>query len=415
MSKLVLLILSLVLIILIAGCTQQPTGNNIVASSNEQQTVQQPKTDVGTTITKDDISVKLDDAYIDIDDGKLRMGAQIHAKENAFNRHLEYTNAASFICEIYEPQSGKFFISPQMIFDFGQKEWDYLCAFFSTDSEFDNFLKNIKSPIFIIYSTQIVEVRSLMDKNRDIESIKSLPETYVFEFQPDVSSLPSIGNKPSESNPVIPEEVVNKTVEPIETNKTVALWHFDEGAGGIANDSSGYGNTGWLRGDPTWKSGNDCKFGNCLQFDGSDDCLSVDYSPIFDITEKITLESWIYRESYDNGSIICKNGPYALRIMNNKVEGDVYAGNPIVWSEASGNTPLQLNTWYHVAMTYDGSNIKIYVNGQLDGSLPNNGLMASSGGMFIIGSGEPGCNQPFKGIMDEVIVSNYTKEFFNIT
>jgi hypothetical protein len=190
--KLILVILILS-IILISGCTQQPTGNSIVASSNgqettpQQQTTSQPQVKtygVGDTITKDDMSVKLLDANIDAGNGKLSVNAQIHAKKNAVK---EYTNAASFMCGIYEPQSGKIFTAPQMITDFGDTEWDYMCVFYSADNEFDNFIKSLSNPIFIVYSRQIGEVRSLMDKDASIESVKSVPETYVFEYQPDTS------------------------------------------------------------------------------------------------------------------------------------------------------------------------------------------------------------------------------------
>ncbi len=389
-----LLLLGLIATVLIAGCTQ-PTGQAVPES--QQQTIPQVKTyGVGDTITKDDISIKLVDINIDIDkDGKISMDAQIHAKENTYNRHLEYTNAASFLCEIYDPKTKKRFPSPQMIIDFGQTEWDYLCVFFTTDDEFDNFIKDVDYPIYIIYSTH--KTRDLIEEGSGIEPIKSLTETYVFSYQPDVSSLP-----------------ITQSIEPSEPSvdeNIMALWHFDEGSGTTVRDSSSYGNDGALYGNPTWKSGIDCKFGNCLQFDGINDYI---YVGRIDITESITLEAWVYRKSNDNGTIICKNGPYELSIADNKVKGGVYAGSPPSWTKVYGKTILQLDIWYHLAMTYDGSNVKVYVNGQLDDSTPKNGLMPSVSQPVMLGYGEYGCDNHFNGIMDEVIISSFSKESFNV-
>ena len=46
----------------------------------------------------------------------------------------------------------------------------------------------------------------------------------------------------------------------------VGYWNFDEGAGTVAVDSSGYGNDGTLNGDPQWVPG---QLGSALDFDGS--------------------------------------------------------------------------------------------------------------------------------------------------
>ena len=48
----------------------------------------------------------------------------------------------------------------------------------------------------------------------------------------------------------------------------VGWWKLNEGAGGAANDSSGYGNNGTLVGGPIWAAG---QIGGGLEFDGTDD------------------------------------------------------------------------------------------------------------------------------------------------
>src|SRR4029078_6505087 len=43
-----------------------------------------------------------------------------------------------------------------------------------------------------------------------------------------------------------------------------------------------------------------------------------------------------------------------------------------------GTTSVQKNVWYHVAGTYDGSNLKIYVNGVMEGTVAHTGMIPSA-------------------------------------
>ena len=72
---------------------------------------------------------------------------------------------------------------------------------------------------------------------------------------------------------------------------TVGYWHFDEGSGTIAYDSSGQGNNGTIYG-ATWTSG---KVGGALEFDGKDDYVEVPDNPSLDTgsDEDVTIEVWV--------------------------------------------------------------------------------------------------------------------------
>ncbi|MCC2545398.1 PKD domain-containing protein [Hymenobacter sp. BT175] len=65
-------------------------------------------------------------------------------------------------------------------------------------------------------------------------------------------------------------------------------------------------------------------------------------------------------------------------------------------------TSLSANTWYHVAATYDGSAMKLYVNGQLDATLSVSGNAAASG-VFTFGRNYDG-NRMLSGSLDELRV-----------
>lgn len=123
---------------------------------------------------------------------------------------------------------------------------------------------------------------------------------------------------------------------------------------------------------------------NSLYFDGSTyAALSNDND--LNATEKITVEAWIKPTQWglnsSNGSIVCKHGwtlgeeGFVLRAGGNgelsfNIAGlddhGVYSG----WQEVVSNPgAIPLNTWTHVAGTYDGKKLRIYINGSQAGIL----------------------------------------------
>src|SRR3989344_2753644 len=190
-------------------------------------------------------------------------------------------------------------------------------------------------------------------------------------------------------------------------DNTLALWHFNEGEGNTAYDETNNENDGTITG-ATWTEG---KYGNGLVFDGNNDLISVPYQRVL-IPEHLTLEAWVKKSSNARGSVISKNGPYYLGFINedNKIRGAVYINN-VGWVEVDGETELELDTWYHIAMTYDGENVKVYVNGVEDGTTERTGNILITGQALYIGWGEPGVNFYFNGTIDEVRISNIARDY----
>ncbi|HSV98843.1 MAG TPA: hypothetical protein VLI39_01625 [Sedimentisphaerales bacterium] len=70
----------------------------------------------------------------------------------------------------------------------------------------------------------------------------------------------------------------------------IAHWAFDEESGNVAVDSSGNGNDGAIRGNPQWATG---MVGGALDFDGNGDFIDCGNSPIFNVTDALTLGVWV--------------------------------------------------------------------------------------------------------------------------
>lgn len=188
-------------------------------------------------------------------------------------------------------------------------------------------------------------------------------------------------------------------------SNTVALWNLDEGSGISVIDATGNGNDGTLIGGATWTT--DSVSGFALEFDGVDDYVQITKTSSLDVINEVTLESSVKRTSNTDGMIFSRNGPYYLAVRNNVISGGVFAGS--WWEELSGVTPLEQDVWYNLKLTYDGENLNLYVNDVLDASVPKTGQMIPWSQKGYIGYGEPGQNQFFTGIIDEVRISNIAR------
>jgi hypothetical protein len=180
-----------------------------------------------------------------------------------------------------------------------------------------------------------------------------------------------------------------------------ALWHFDEKAGLVSLDSSGNGNTGVLM-DATFDS-HERKYGaSSLRLIGDGYVLvndSVSLRPV-----NLTVEAWVKTTS--DGFVVANSGPglnigYELALTEGKVHFIV--GNGPVHGGKVGGTPVADGRWHHIAGTYDGAFIRVYVDGAMDGSLAYTGGVGYAGDALYIGRRQftpsPGY---FSGSIDEV-------------
>jgi glucose/arabinose dehydrogenase/chitodextrinase len=181
----------------------------------------------------------------------------------------------------------------------------------------------------------------------------------------------------------------------------VAAYAFDEGSGTTVADASSNGNTGTISG-ATWASG---RYGAGLSFNGSFARVNVPDSASLDLTTAMTLEAWVMPTTVTSAwrDVIYKgNDNYYLMATSSRtarpVGGATISG---IHQEATGTAPIAVNTFTHLATTYDGSLVRLFVNGTQVASKAATGSIATSTNQLQIG-GDSIYGQYFAGTIDEV-------------
>ncbi|MBI4452829.1 hypothetical protein HY637_05335, partial [Candidatus Woesearchaeota archaeon] len=190
---------------------------------------------------------------------------------------------------------------------------------------------------------------------------------------------------------------------PPQPSDLVAAYGFNEGNGTNAADSSGNGLTGAISG-ATWTTG---KYGNALQFDGTNDWVTINDNILLDLTNGMTIEAWVKPSSLSGWTTVAlkeRSGglAYALYASDGSSRPPaVYANIGGFDSSAIDTQLLALNTWTHIAGTYDGSVLRFYRNGVLVASNSNPGTITTSTGALRIG-GNSVWGEYLNGAIDEV-------------
>jgi hypothetical protein len=189
----------------------------------------------------------------------------------------------------------------------------------------------------------------------------------------------------------------------------VAAYSFDATNGAVVADVSGNGNTGTLGAGVSATSQG--RFGGALAFNGTG-YVTIPHSGGLDLTTGMTLEAWVYPTTplTDWATIVMKempgDSPYVLYAAITGGAPRVYiTPRGIASATATGASPLPVNTWSHLAGTFDGSTLRLYVNGTLVASRAVTGALRNSTGILTIG-GNAVWGEYFQGRIDEVRIYN---------
>jgi hypothetical protein len=205
-----------------------------------------------------------------------------------------------------------------------------------------------------------------------------------------------------------PEEANRPPVgEPVDpgTDNLVAAYSFE----GDVTDTSGNGNDGTMMGDPGFVQG---MAGQALDLDGDGDYVDCgNTNDNFDITGEVSVAMWSKLTSNPiSWAAAVAKGEGAWRIgtvdTSRRYHFAITNYGPPTVHAVDGNVTVRLNEWHHVVGVCDGSNIMIYVDGELDNSVATASPITVTNQHMLIGENPGATGRYWSGQLDEIKIYN---------
>jgi hypothetical protein len=169
---------------------------------------------------------------------------------------------------------------------------------------------------------------------------------------------------------------------------------------------SGNGNVGTITA-ATWSTQG--RYGNALSFNGTNSLVRVASSASLNLTTAMTLSAWIRPSASLSGwrTIVQRQvDAYFLHASSDsplRPAGGGTFGTSVQY--LAGPTSVPVNAWTHVALTYDGAALRLYVNGTQVATRAAGGTIQSVANPLWIGGNQP-YGEYFQGLIDDVRVYN---------
>jgi hypothetical protein len=189
------------------------------------------------------------------------------------------------------------------------------------------------------------------------------------------------------------------------TGELVGWWKLDETTGTAVADASGNRHAGTLMGNPIWTQG---AIGGALQFDGKGDYVDLGSGSDFDISDSITVAAWIKVNAFDmDWQVIVAKGDTAWRLSRDQGNNLHFACTGL-WPEwVRGEANVNDGQWHHVAGVYDGAELRLYIDGELDVSARTRGQVNVNTYPVWIGENAEHSGRGWHGLIDEAQLYNY--------
>nr|WP_146615915.1 LamG domain-containing protein [Nonomuraea aridisoli] len=186
----------------------------------------------------------------------------------------------------------------------------------------------------------------------------------------------------------------------------MAAYGMEETSGTTVADASGRGHTGVAR-NVTRVAG---RHGDALSFNGSDSWVTITDAPALRLSTAMTVSAWVKPEDVaDWRAVVTReleeatSASYALYASDGTVPTGWLQTDTDGWASTftvDGTSALPINAWTHIAVTYDGSTARLYVNGQQAAQEPVTGDLYYDAGALRIGGNEI-WGEFFDGVIDE--------------
>jgi hypothetical protein len=195
----------------------------------------------------------------------------------------------------------------------------------------------------------------------------------------------------------------------------VAYYRMNTGSGSTAINlcTNTTGIDGTLTNGPAWVTSPVLFADNALSFDGTNDFVTIADDNTLDITSAITLEAWAYAtknsgiQNVINKSSNSSNSGYIFPRTDDGWASVVFYLHVGGWQTLSAAYP-SLNAWHHLAATYDGATMKLYIDGALAASRAQTGTITINANPLTLGN-QTGFAEYFGGSADEFRVWNIAR------
>lgn len=196
----------------------------------------------------------------------------------------------------------------------------------------------------------------------------------------------------------------------------VGYWPMNEGTGTTVGDFSGKGSVGSIT-NGVWVNG---KYGKALSFNGSNSKVSLGTSDNLRITGPFSITAWVYIDTVPDTNRheadilshvldVTSNGNWTFHIgtYNGQNTNLVFSWHDGSWHDAIGTSQVGTSAWKHVAVTYNGATMTMYIDGKADGTPACNISTSGSGFNNTIGTSfNTAGAYYFDGMIDEVRMYN---------
>jgi hypothetical protein len=187
-------------------------------------------------------------------------------------------------------------------------------------------------------------------------------------------------------------------------------WRLQETTGTTAVDNSAFADNGTYMNGVALSTSTPVPSDDAIsaKFDGVNDYVTVPNETSFDFTGAMTVACWIKVDVFDADfqAIVCK-GNSAWRLARDGNSNFVqFACSGLTTFKVVSVTSVNDGQWHHVAGVYTGSQLQIYIDGQLDNAVASSGSINTNSYAVEIGRNGEAAGREFDGAIYNVVVYN---------
>ncbi|GIH29558.1 hypothetical protein Aph01nite_78680 [Acrocarpospora phusangensis] len=253
-----------------------------------------------------------------------------------------------------------------------------------------------------------------MNAHRDARSASSVDNTYLRRWTYNTFGEVTSDKRPVPGSPIPPPPTPSPSPSPSASPSPapglVAAYGMDAGTGATVTDASGLGNHG-TGNAATWQAG---KYGQALDFNTSTSTVYVPDHSSLDLSNGLTVEAWVKPETnpVESTLLVKHHGSDLAYHLETRYGSDppnftVRMSGELAYRKAEHSSMLPIGEWTHLAATFNGTTISMYVNGTLVDTNTSGSaytIQNGSGGLYI--GGTPHWGAYFDGLVDEVRIYN---------